>query len=162
MLLSVDLRAFFCIKELELSNILLDKYKEFSTVVDYSFRYEFEDGSKVSYQFNKKNFPHLIGIQKLIDIPIIADFNNKNKPQVSAGFIVSRIKNEKFLTDAIIRNSIYFGDIEERYDKFGRDNLLTLSYTDAIVDFNARQIKSVLKSKYNCLKIKDRDLIILV
>lgn len=74
------------------TNALYDKYNEYLTVVGYSFQYELEDGSVLAYTLKKKNFPHLIGLHKLIDIPIIADFNNPNKFKVSAGFIMSRVK----------------------------------------------------------------------
>lgn len=52
------------------TNALYDKYNEYLTVVGYSFQYELEDGSVLAYTLKKKNFPHLIGLHKLIDIPI--------------------------------------------------------------------------------------------
>ena len=136
-------------------NALLDKYNEYLTVVGYSFEYEFDDGSVLVYTLKKKNFPHLIGLHKLSDIPIIADFNDPNKNSVSAGFIMSRIRKERFLTDDIVRSSIYFPIIKERYENFSRDNLLTLTYTDVIVDFNARLIGSTLKSRYILFESKN-------
>lgn len=129
-------------------NALLDKYREYLTVVGYSFEYEFEDGNVLAYSLKKTYFPHLIGLHKLSDIPIIADFNNPQKTTVSAGFVTSRIKKERFLTDAIVQASIYYPKIKDRYNNFSRDNLLTLTYTDVIVDFNSELIGSTLKSKY--------------
>lgn len=129
-------------------NTLLDKYNEYMTVVGYTILYKFENGVEVSYIYRKRNFPHLIGLQKLIDIPIINDFNNPSNKKISAGFLISRIKKGRFLNETIIKSSMYFDDIKERYEKFSRDNLLTVSYTDAVIDFNASQIGSVLQSRY--------------
>ncbi len=111
-------------------------------------RYEFSDGSELSYKLKKRNFPHLIGLQKLIDIPLISSFNDPTDPTVSAGFLISRIRKQRFLTDAIIRTSIYFPLIQDRYDNFSRENILSLSYTDVIVNFNPCLIGSSLKSDY--------------
>lgn len=66
-------------------NLLLDKYNEYQSIVGYKFEYEFDDGKLISYKLKKKNFIHLIGLHKLTDIPLISDFNDANKPQVSAG-----------------------------------------------------------------------------
>lgn len=129
-------------------DLLLEKFNEYKTVVGYTMRYEFVDGGEVSYTFHKKNFPHLIGLQKLIDIPIINDFNDPSKQKISAGFLISRIKKGRFLNENIVRSSTHFYEIQERFDNFSRDNLLTVSYTDAVIDFNALKIGSVLKSNY--------------
>lgn len=138
------------------ANALLDKYNEYLTVVGYSFEYEFDDGSVLAYTLKKKNFPHLIGLHKLYDIPIIADFNDPSKTTISANFILSRIKKGRFLTDATVRASSNFPSIQDRYDNFSRDNLLTLTYTDAIVDFNSQLIGSTLKSKYILYESKNQ------
>ena len=130
------------------ANLLLEKYNEYKTVVGYTMRYEFVDGGEVSYTFKKKNFPHLMGLQKLIDIPIINDFNDPSKQKISAGFLISRIKKGRFLNENIVRSSSHFYEIQERFDNFSRDNLLTVSYTDVVIDFNASRIGSVLKSNY--------------
>ena len=118
------------------------------TIVGYRMQYELSDGSSISFEWKKRNFPHLLGLQKLVDIPLISNFNDPQNLTVSAGFLISRIKSERFLTEKIIRSSIYFPDIQERYEKFSRENLLTLSYTDVIVNFNPQLIGSVLNSKY--------------
>lgn len=42
----------------------------------------------------------------------------------------------------------YKSDIEIRFNSFSKENILSMSYTDAIVDFNASLIGSILKAKY--------------
>lgn len=130
------------------SNILLDKLNDYMTIVGYKMRYEFTDGSELIYELKKRNFPHLIGLQKLTDIPLISSFNDSTNRTVSAGFLISRIKKQRFLTDSIVRSSIHFPLIEERYNNFSRENILNISYTDAIVDFNPDLVGSSLRSNY--------------
>lgn len=92
--------------------------------------------------------PHLIGLHKLVDIPIIDQFNDVSNPTVSAKFLISKIKKESQLTESIIKNSVYFPDIEQRYQNFSKENLPTLTYTDAVVDFNASLINFRLRGDY--------------
>lgn len=93
-------------------------------------------------------FPHLLGLHKLIDIPIIRQFNDKDNLVIGAKYINSKIKKQELLTENIVKNSIYFPDIEVRFNSFSKENILTMSYTDVIVDFNASLIGSNLKAKY--------------
>ena len=84
----------------------------------------------------------------LVDIPLIGQFNDVSNPTVSAKFLISKIKKESQLTEDTIKNSAYFPDIEQRYKNFSKENLLTLTYTDAIVDFDASLIGSKLRGDY--------------
>lgn len=73
-------------------NGLLEKYNEYNSIINYKIEYEFENGNKIDFKIKKKDFPHLIGLHKLIDIPIIRQFNDRNNKTVSANFIISKIK----------------------------------------------------------------------
>lgn len=129
-------------------NQLLTKFNEYKSIVNYRVVYEFEDGTVVEFKPKQTDFPHLLGLHKLVDIPIIRQFNDKNNKTVSAKFLISKIKKETILTDNVIKNSVYFSDIEDRYDKFTKENLLSLSYTDVIIDFDASLVGSLLNAKY--------------
>ncbi len=129
-------------------NLLLEKYNEYKSIVNFRMIYELENEDTIDVKLNKNNFPHLIGLHKLIDIPVIRQFNDLNNKTVSARYIISKIKKEDLLTDSIIRASTYFADIEDRYNNFSKNNFLSLSYTDAIIDFNPKLIGSSLKSDY--------------
>ena len=89
-----------------------------------------------------------------MDIPIIGQFNDISNTTVSAKFLISKIKKESQLTENIIKNSVYFPTIEQRYRNFSKENLLTLTYTDAIVDFNASLIGSKLRG--DCILFENR------
>lgn len=64
------------------------------------------------------DFPHLIGLHKLIDIPIIRQFNDVNNRTVSAKYLLSKIRKQSFLTETDVKNSIYYPSISDRYQNF--------------------------------------------
>lgn len=129
-------------------NQLLDKFNEFKSIVNYHIEYTFEDNSVIDFKLKQTDFPHLIGLHKLIDIPVIRQFNDVNNTTVSSKYIISKLKKQELLTENTIKNSCYFTDIQNRFNNFTKENLLSMSYTDAILDFNADLIGSNLKAKY--------------
>lgn len=129
-------------------NQLLDKFKEYKTIVNYRLEYIFEDNKMLNFTLKQTDFPHLIGLHKLIDIPLIRQFNDKNNTTISAKYIIAKIKKQEILTENTIRTSSYFPNIHKRFEDFSRENILTMSYTDAIIDFNAGIIGSNLKARY--------------
>lgn len=129
-------------------NQLLYKFNEYKSIANYQMEYELDNGDTIKVKLRQTDFPHLIGLHKLIDIPIIRQFNDKSNVTVSAKFIISKIKREQLLTENVIKHSNYFNLISKRYEHFTKDNILSLSYTDALIDFNADLICSSLKSKY--------------
>ena len=60
------------------------------------------------------------------------------------------------LTESTIKNSVNFSKIEDRYNRFSRENILSLSYTDVILDFNPSLIGSDLKAKYVLFEEKEK------
>ncbi len=129
-------------------NELLEKFNEYKELSNYRLKYTLANGDVIDFKLKQTDFPHLIGLHKLVDIPLIGQFNDVSNTTVSAKFLVSKIKKESQLTESIIKNSVYFPDIEQRYQNFSKENLLTLTYTDAIVNFDASLIGSKLRGDY--------------
>ena len=129
-------------------DILQAKFEEYKSIVNYKIAYEFQNGNRMEFCLKQTDFPHLIGLHKLRDIPIIGKFNDPLDKTVSAKYLISKIKKGILITDDVIRKSNFFNDIEMRYNSFCKDRLLTMSYTDAIINFDASQIGSTLKAKY--------------
>jgi hypothetical protein len=48
----------------------------------------------------------------------------------------------------MVKASVFYNDIADRYENFSYENLTTLTYTDAIINFNASLINSKIKSDY--------------
>ncbi len=68
--------------------------------------YIFEDDSVISFKLKQTDFPHLLGLHKLIDIPVIRQFNDKNNLVIGAKYINSKIKKQKLLTENMGKNEI--------------------------------------------------------
>ena len=64
-------------------NQLLEKFNEYKSIVNYRVIYEFEDGNTIEFVPKQTDFPHLIGLHKLVDLPIIRQFNDKSNQTVS-------------------------------------------------------------------------------
>ncbi len=128
-------------------DLLLEKYNDYARLIGCRAVYELENGLIIEYIYRKDNFVHLIGLHKLEDILLISMFNDKSNLKINTRTVIKNIKNGK-LTDKMVRNSAFFHKINERYNNFSYDNLTTLNYTDAVVDFNPTIINSQLKSDY--------------
>lgn len=128
-------------------NALLEKYNDYLRLVGCKAEYELENGTILKVEYKKENFPHLIGLHKLKDIQLIQFWNDRSNRTVKLRDILKSIEKEK-LTDSKVKASVFYKDIEQRYESFSYDNLTTLNYTDAIINFNSVSIKSKLKSDY--------------
>ena len=56
---------------------------------------------------------------------------------------------------SMVQASVFYPSIQERYENFSYNNLTTLNYTDAIVNFNPTLINSKIKSDYILFEEKD-------
>ena len=109
--------------------------------------YELEDGTKLSITYKEENFAHLLGLHKLKDIQLVQFWLDKTNKTVKLKTVLNKIKAESF-TENMLKESVFYQDIQERYEKFSYENLTTLNYTDAIINFNPDIIKSKMKSDY--------------
>lgn len=128
-------------------NDLLQKYNEYMQLKNCKAEYVLDNGESVSVSYKEENFAHLIGLHKLKDLQLIQFWLDKNNKTVKLDTIIKRIKNETF-TDLMVKSSIFFSQIQERYESFSYNNLTTLNYTDAIINFNPKIINSKIKSDY--------------
>lgn len=136
-------------------NRLLEKLNCFRKVTEFSCVYSFENNDKICFKFKLTDFPHIIGLHKLIDIPIIRQFNDKENRKISAKFILSRIKKEDILTEATIMKSKYFLEIQNRYEAFTINNLMSIIYADKAIVFNPLTMGSYLHAEYILFEKKE-------
>lgn len=109
--------------------------------------YELDDGTKIEVAYKEENFAHLLGLHKLKDIQLIQFWLDKANKTVKLRTVLNRIKNESF-TENMLKASVFYPDIQKRYENFSYENLTTLNYTDAVVNFNPTMINSKIKSDY--------------
>lgn len=114
------------------------------------------NGIRIIFEYKEENFIHLLGLHKLLDIQIIQLFNDKTNRKVNTPYIISRIKKNKF-TDSMVKSSVFYHDIKSRYENFSYETLSTLTYTDAIIDFNPTLIQSKIKSKFLLFEEKPKN-----
>ncbi len=126
---------------------LLQKYEDYIRLKNCKAEYLLSNGTIIEVTYKEEFFIHLLGLHKLTDIQLIQLFNDKSNKKVQTKYIISRIKKGMF-TDAMVRASVFYSDIAERYENFSYENLTTLTYTDAVINFNPNRIQSKLKSDY--------------
>lgn len=126
---------------------LLQKYNDYVRLKNCKAEYLLSNGTIIEITYKEEFFVHLLGLHKLTDVQLIQLFNDKNNKKVQTKYIISRIKKGIF-TDAMVRASVFYSDIADRYENFSYDSLTTLTYTDAVINFNPNLIHSKLKSDY--------------
>lgn len=80
----------------EYLNQLLDKFNDYKSITNYCIEYILEDCSVIRFQLKQSDFPHLLGLHKLIDIPVIRQFNDKKNIVVGAKYILFEKKGEGY------------------------------------------------------------------
>lgn len=128
-------------------NQLLEKYQDYMRLDGCTACYILDSGARITVPFYEKNFPHLAGIHKLLDIQLVQFWQDPTNRTVNLADVLRAIRHET-LTDSTIRSSVFFPTIENRYDKLSYDTLTTLSYSDAIIDFDKTIAHSRIKSDY--------------
>lgn len=126
---------------------LLQKYNDYIRLKNCKAEYHLSNGLNIQFTYKEENFIHLLGLHKLTDIQLIQLFNDKYNKIVQTKYLIKRIKKGLF-TDSMVKASIFYNKIADRYENFSYDNLTTLNYTDAIINFNPALIQSKIKSNY--------------
>ena len=133
---------------------LKKKYLDYMRLENCKAEYELEDGTKIEVFYKEENFAHLLGLHKLKDIQLIQFWLDKTNKTVKLGTVINKIKNESF-TENMLKASVFYQDIQDRYENFSYENLTTLNYTDAVINFNPNIIKSKIKSDYILFEEKE-------
>lgn len=128
-------------------NDLLKKYTDYMRLSNCRAEYNLSNGNVINVRYLEENFAHLLGLHKLKDIQLIQFWLDKKNKSVNLKEVIRRIKNSTF-TDSVVKSSVFYKDIQDRYESFSYDNLTTLTYTDAVINFNPSVIKSKIKSDY--------------
>lgn len=128
-------------------NTLLEKYNDYMRLKNCKAEYLLANGNKIFVTYKEENFAHLIGLHKLKDLQLIQFWLDKRNKTIKLDTLIKRIKNETF-SDSNIKSSIFYSQIQDRYESFSYDNLTTITYTNVIVNFNPQIIHSKIKSDY--------------
>lgn len=138
----------------------MDKLKQclntFTSMMGKDYYLKLEGGFVMKIFFAKKHFHHLIGLQKLKDIPPLI----VNKDTNSTTTIYNNIKNDR-ITYAQISKSAFFSEISERIDNFSKIN--NLIFEKVIINFDKNKVPSapnyipLIKAEYILYKKNRND-----
>lgn len=128
-------------------NDLQKKYFEYMKLIGCVVEYELADGTFIQFSYEEKNFAHLLGLHKLTDVQLVQFWLDRNNRAVKLDDVLRRIRNGSF-TDAMVKASVFYSKIQERYESFSYDNLTTLNYIDVIIDFDSTKMPSKIRSDY--------------
>lgn len=128
-------------------NDLLTKYNDYQKLVGCTLLYNLSNGQIIEVKFKEDNFLHLLGLHKLLDIGIIQQWLDRNNHKVKNKDVIRLIKSER-LNDSLIKSSSFYSSIQNRYETFSYESLSTLSYTDAIINFDPKIVNSKLLCDY--------------
>lgn len=135
---------------------LLEKYNDYMRLENFRAEYKLSNGDLIDVTYKEENFLHLLGLHKLKDIQLIQFWLDKNNKVIRWKEIIRRIKGMTF-TDAMVKASFFYPDIQKRYENFSYETLTTLTYTDVVIDFNPVLINSKIKSDYLLFEEKNKE-----
>ena len=124
---------------------LLEAAKKYATLFDRDYIYTLETGTMLHVYFIPGFFHHLVGLQKLTDIPPV-----KKGTRNSPNYIFRNIINGA-ITMEDIQKSKHFNEIENRLRHFSQINRL-IEFEKIIIDFDSSLIKTKLDADYVLFK----------
>jgi len=115
------------------------KAVEFAELCKFDHYYELEGGQVVRLVFRGANFPHLLGLHKLTDLPLIQRIGFHSRKGMSAMALFKEIQRGR-LTLADAQRSSFYALIDLRVESFGSYSLGVLLHTDFMIDFDPKLI----------------------
>ncbi|MGU8479069.1 PBECR4 domain-containing protein [Clostridium perfringens] len=122
-----------------------DIIKDYEKLIQSKIKIPIYGGDVIEISFRIENLPHLLGLNKLIDIEIFSKFANKKDKSVTATTIIKLMKHKdinKRITMDFIKKSRYFDKIyEEKIKYFSSENIIKALKNSIIIKFNPKDIK---------------------
>lgn len=121
----------------------------YEVLMNKRYIYELLNGDSLEVIFKKENFPHLIGLHKLIDI---SEFNRLNNKMIKGNKVFKMVKNKDIEEEKII-NSPNYEKIELRVENFHKIN--DLVFNRVIYDFDRTKVRTYIKADLVLYKVED-------
>ena len=127
-------------------NMLMETAKEYAKLFDKDYIYTLETGTVLQVYFIPGFFYHLMGLQKLMDIPAV------RKGSRNSAYYIFRSIMSGTITLGNIQKSKYFNEIENRLRHFSQINKM-VEFEKVIIDFDPSLIRSkMLNASYILFK----------
>jgi hypothetical protein len=116
-------------------NIILDYEKLVNTQV----KIHLDNNEIINFKFKINNLPHLLGLNKLVDIPKLLDYHNE---KVSAKDIYIGIKDGDIDTEEFKKSKYYEEVFKSKIAHFNSTRIMNLLNSPSIIKFNPSKIKN--------------------
>lgn len=120
-------------------NIIKEIIDDYESLIHTKIKILLNNGDVINFTFQKEDLPHLLGLQHLIDIPILSKYNRK---QLNANDLYNQMCNNEEIANSF-ENSIYFEELyETRMKYFTKKIILNIIQSKQIIKFNPKKIKN--------------------
>lgn len=83
-------------------NIIKEIIDDYESLIHTKIKIPLNNGDVINFTFQKEDLPHLLGLQHLIDIPILSKYNRK---QLNANDLYNQMCNNEEIANSF-ENSI--------------------------------------------------------
>lgn len=117
---------------------------DYENIIGTSVFVHLSNDDYIQFKFKENQLPHLLGLQHLVDVPILNKYQDK---KVSAVKVINALKSpDRNLIDDI-ENSKYYKDLfESRIQYFSSENILDIIKTGNIVKFSNRKTQGFISA----------------
>ncbi|MGL4760600.1 MAG: PBECR4 domain-containing protein [Sarcina sp.] len=112
--------------------------QDYEKLISLKIKIPIYDGDIIQFSFKRENLPHLLGLNKLIDIEIFEKFKNK---EVTARDIFKQMKNGTINMEFISQSTRFKEVFENKIKYFSSENILKTIKNSVVIKFNPNSIK---------------------
>lgn len=123
-------------------NIIRDIIADYEKLIKTKIQIPLSNGDIIEFVFNPQDLPHLLGLQHLVDNPILFEYSER---RLSASDLYNRMNSigEDAIDTDEFENSIYFNEIYDgRIKYFSSELILDIIQAKQIVKFNPAKVKN--------------------
>lgn len=120
-------------------NIIKNIIADYEKLIKTNIQIPLSNGDTIKFTFNPQDLPYLLGLQHLVDNPILFEYSEK---RLSATELYNRMCSNDRATDEF-ENSAYFTELfHGRIQYFSSELILDIIRTGQIVKFDRSKVKN--------------------
>lgn len=123
-------------------NIIKNIITDYEKIVKTDIQIPLSNGDVIKFMFKPQDLPHLLGLQHLVDIPVLFEYSEKRLSATDLYKMMSGIGEVTIDTDEF-ENSAYFNEIYDgRIKYFSSDLILDIIKAKQIIKFDNSKIRT--------------------
>lgn len=118
---------------------------DYESFINKKYIYELSDKKNIDVTFKLENFPHVLGLHKIVDIKDLEKLNRNpidGQKSISGKQVYKKLRNKE-ITSNMIFNSPHYTKIENRFNYFHKTK--DLLFEKVIYDFDKSKVPSTIK-----------------